>query len=574
MADNKPSTQSVEKVHSLIENSELFVLDSSALMFMADDRLLQWLAKSVSSGGKKVAVCKEFYRCYSIVAASENAKQKDIARKTKAFIGTLKEKKALVNDSNFKTADDLVNALNRNPKVAFIVGEHSEAAEALCACIGAAANVLAVTCEGKIYCCAAKEFAAKKTLTVNNDPGNSKKITLREIPSENSCVKTSDGELFILGKRISKGAEGTVYFTDNPKYVCKIYHKGQMTVQRCRKLKLFEERPVEYEGICWPEKTVYDSNGMPAGYIMKKASGKTLSSVFDGDEELLANFPAWKRSDLVATAIKILEKIRYLHLLGVIVGDIRMQNIMIDASGNVHLIDMDSCQINDFPCPFGDEDYTPPENQSKLFSDFLRSYENEKFSCAVLTFCILFLGMHPYSQKNGAETMAEEIAARSFPYPQKNDGESPLAPAGGYDLIWNHLPQPLCSMFYGAFKEDNRPSLTALLLLLDSYKKYLTENCDEGDPLQLISYYGYSAPEIQPATKPQPQPEAVPTAKPAKKEKHPLRVIMMILALLIFFCLALYIFTYAGLYIANGSAELTEPAVFIYETIISLTGGQ
>ena len=80
MANSKKSTESVEKVYSLFDKTELFVLDFSALMFMADDRLLRWLAGSVSSGGKKVAVCKEFYRCYSIVAASENEKQKEIKR--------------------------------------------------------------------------------------------------------------------------------------------------------------------------------------------------------------------------------------------------------------------------------------------------------------------------------------------------------------------------------------------------------------------------------------------------------------------------------------------------------------
>ena len=570
MANSKKSTESVEKVYSLFDKTELFVLDFSALMFMADDRLLRWLAGSVSSGGKKVAVCKEFYRCYSIVAASENEKQKEIAKNARNFVSNIKKQGALVNDSRFRTSDALAKGLHANPSVTFIVGEFSEAAEEICSYPDSKANVFAVTYESKFYCASAREFAEKRNQGINSNPGNTKIIPINSIPGEGDAVRTRQGELFFLTKRVSKGAEGTVFFTDSEKYVCKIYHKGQMSVMRCEKLKLFEERPVEYEGICWPEKTVYTSDGLPVGYIMRKASGKTVSSVFDGDEEVLANFPEWKRSDLIAVAIRILERIRYLHLLGVIAGDIRPQNIMIDKDGTVHLIDMDSCQINDYPCPCGDEDYTPPENQSKPFASFLRTYENEKFSCAVLAFNILFLGMHPYARKNGAETMAEEIAARAFPYPKQNIGESPEAPVGGYDLIWNHLPQPLCEMFYEAFKEGNRPSLSALLLMLDSYKNYLEENCTAADALEQVSFYGYSEPVqeppvIQAVTQPQVQVPFQPQA--AKKKNKVLPVILTVIALVLFFFAAIYFFACIDYYSANESFDFIQPIISLIEKI-------
>lgn len=574
MNNNKSGKTSVEKVYSVFEQTELFVLDFSALMFMADDRLLQWLAESVSKGGKKVAVCKEFYRCYSIVAKSGNAKQKEIARNARKFVGEIKKQGALVNDSKFRTNDALARGLHANPRVTFIVGELSEAAEAICSYPDSRANIFAVTYEGKFYCASSADFRERRMNEVNADPDNSKVIRINIIPDTGDAVKTNQGELFVLKKRLSKGAEGTVFLTDNNKYVCKIYNKGQMTVMRCRKLKLFEERLVEYEGICWPEKTVYNSDGLPVGYIMKKVKGKTVSSVFDGDEEVLANFPSWKRSDLIEVATGILERIRYLHLLGVIVGDIRPKNIIIAPDGAVSLIDMDSCQINDFPCPCGDEDFTPPENQGKPFSSFLRTYENEKFSCAVMVFEILFLGVHPYARKNGAETMAEEIASRSFPYPKQNGGESPDAPDGGYGMIWNHLPRPLCEMFYGVFKEDKRPGLTEWLMMLDSYKEYLDGNCKDDDPLQRVSYYGYEA--VQTAAEKVPavinETETAVEQK-TKKKNNLLFITASILIFILLFIATVYVFLCIDYYCTNGDIDLILPITDFINKIKLLSGG-
>ena len=55
-------------------------------------------------------------------------------------------------------------------------------------------------------------------------------------------VKTADGSMsFELVKRLSGGAEGMVFLTDQRNIVAKIYHKGVITPLRWAKLKKLSE---------------------------------------------------------------------------------------------------------------------------------------------------------------------------------------------------------------------------------------------------------------------------------------------------------------------------------------------
>ncbi len=463
----------VERVYSFLEKADLFVWDFSILMTMDNIQLINWLANMAIKNKKKILVSEEFYRCYSIVVKSSSAEQREIAQNTKSLLTLMKKHSALVSNSTYKTTASLVKALHTNPKVAFLISSNSEAAELLVTSDATQAMILAITQEGKLSCCDRNKLATLINTEVNNDPKNKYVLSIENHPKTGSSVKTADGKVFELQKEISSGAEGTVYLTDDNGYVCKVFHEKQLSVLRCKKLKFFENRQVRYDGICWPEKIVYTQEGKPVGYIMQRAYGKEMSKIFDGEESILENFPDWTRVDLVDLSIKILEKFIYLHLLGIKVGDIRPQNIVIGNDGSVYLIDMDSCQIEDYPCPFGDEDFTPAENQGKTFDSFLRTYRNERFSIFVLIFTVLFLGAHPYAQKNGADTIAEEIYSHAFPYPLNHTDKCPKAPVGGYDLIWNVTPQNICTLFFDCFRRDERADIIELLMQLDAYRNEL-----------------------------------------------------------------------------------------------------
>ena len=183
-----------------------------------------------------------------------------------------------------------------------------------------------------------------------------------------------------------------------------------------------------------------------------------------------------------------MQKIQYLHLFGILIGDLRLKNIVVDSFGNPCLVDIDSCQIENLPCPIGYPDFTPPELQHIEFKKVLRTYENEDFSCAVLLFKLLFCGIHPYDQRNGAETIEEEISDRSFPYPQNIQGDFTKIPWGGYEEMWRHTPHQMQTFLYDIFKNSIRYSLQEMILMLKTYNAFLDLKKAERPLLNQISF--------------------------------------------------------------------------------------
>ena len=268
-------------------------------------------------------------------------------------------------------------------------------------------------------------------------------------------VYTETGSGITLAEKINTGAEGIVFRTGDPDSVAKIYHKGVLTPLRWLKLLRMTKVGIRAHGICWPTALLYNRNKEPVGYLMPMAEGYTLGSVFDGPDAMAERFPAWDRGSVVQAACQVFEKIVYLHLHGILIGDIQLKNIMIQNPAQVYLIDMDSVQLEDLPCPVGTEEYTPPELWDKSFPSFLRNSLHEDYSCGILAFVMLFCGQHPYNQRLGHETLRDEIALRSFPYSNSAESNASI-PAGGYDKIWQYTPVHLRQMFIQAFSEGRR----------------------------------------------------------------------------------------------------------------------
>ncbi len=264
-------------------------------------------------------------------------------------------------------------------------------------------------------------------------------------------ITTGDGRRLTLEKRVSAGAEGMVFTTDDPRIVAKIYHKGIITPLRWKKLQTQVQMGINSFGICWPKDLLFYKN-IPVGYTMIMGKGRTLGNVFDGPDALLNSFPECTRLDIVTTLADLLEKYIYLHMFGIVAGDIQMKNALIYSSNSIYLIDMDSVQVGNLPCPVGTEEFTDPRLWGKNFSGFLRSLRDEDYSIAMLVFSILFCGLHPYATRNGAETLREEITGKNFPY-SLDSSDTDHIPKGGYDHIWEYLPDRLRVMLFETFHE-------------------------------------------------------------------------------------------------------------------------
>lgn len=285
-------------------------------------------------------------------------------------------------------------------------------------------------------------------------------------------VVTGRKQNITLTKRISSGAEGMVFNTDSPKVVAKIYHKGVITPLRWSKLKQMVSLGINSIGICWPQDLIYYRD-VPVGYTMNLGKGRTLGNVFDGPDAITESFPEWTRIDVVNTLVDLIEKYLYLHMHDIIAGDIQMKNALLYSSNSVYLIDMDSAQVGNLPCPVGTEEFTDPELWGKNFAGFLRQLKDEDYSIAMLVFSILFCGLHPYATRMGADTLREEIIEKNFPYLLDNSSDEHI-PKGGYNYIWEYLPAKIREMLYGVFKEGKKYEALVWYEAVVAYKDALS----------------------------------------------------------------------------------------------------
>ncbi len=311
-------------------------------------------------------------------------------------------------------------------------------------------------------------------------------------------VFTADGKPVYLAEKISTGAEGLVFKTNDPNTVAKVYHRGVMTPLRWMKLMRMTRLGLSGKGICWPSELLYNSNHEPVGFIMPRAEGTTLGSVFDGQDAMTDKFPEWDRSAVVMAAQQVFEKIVFLHLHGILIGDIQLKNAMIKNPEQVYLIDMDSVQLEDLPCPVGTEEFTPPELWDKSFQSFLRTPLHEDYSCGILAFAMIFCGQHPYNQRQGHETLREEIAAKAFPYDLSNLDNSAV-PLGGYEMIWRALPEHFRKLLHGAFSEGRRYETITWYKEISSYLDDLRcHRLGDENSYSLFPYYARKQKDVTP----------------------------------------------------------------------------
>jgi serine/threonine protein kinase len=274
------------------------------------------------------------------------------------------------------------------------------------------------------------------------------------------------GQLFTLGSQLGSGGEGFVFELLSDDRVAKIYKCNRLTENKIKKLKLMASRAVARSGICWPQELVYTKDNVPVGYVMQRARGYPLQKSVFVKALLSQRFPNWKRENLVKVCVSFLEKVEYLHSLNVLVGDINPMNLLVGGDGSdVFIVDMDSFQVEGFPCPVGTVNFSPPRLQKKDFSSLLRTQEDELFAVATMLFMILVPGKPPYSQQGG-ESPEKNIVEANFPYAFGDDHKGRNVSAGPWRYIWSHLPFKLKQLFHNAFRERQNVQISDWLVAL------------------------------------------------------------------------------------------------------------
>ena len=319
-----------------------------------------------------------------------------------------------------------------------------------------------------------------------------------ELPSLNDHLTSSNKREIKLTAILSeKGGEGVIYFTNIKGYVCKIYRKETLTAHKYEKLELLISKPLDDPRIAYPKELVF-FRGKFVGYIMPQVAGHFVGDFMYG--KLSVNkFKNWSRLNLIELCISILSLVCKTHEHGMLIGDVNRGNFMVESPTKVYMVDVDSSQVEKYPCPVGVEEFTPPEiiDGEHSYKEFFRTYENEYYSLSVLIFMILMLGAATTTQLLGRSSMSkiQKIKAQDFGFTLDEEDckkrQNPINFA-----IWSRFPSYIKEAFYQTFhkrgknnKPKDRLSPQKWLELLKSYRYHFTSGKflnDDSDFHQLI----------------------------------------------------------------------------------------
>lgn len=191
-----------------------------------------------------------------------------------------------------------------------------------------------------------------------------------------------------LSKEIARGGEGMII--DNGPEVVKLYLPGIKPITEVKFKDLAELRSNIF---IKPEKLVYDIKGKILGFTMSKVPSDhfPILSLFNKTFCIREGITDKVKGNI---AEKLIDAMKFAHSKGIVIGDYNPYNILVNDSGSVFLIDVDSYQ-------------TPNVPHSGLLFDEIRDYlfngtvsvKSDYFSLGVIIFNLLTF-VHPFKGIN------------------------------------------------------------------------------------------------------------------------------------------------------------------------------
>ncbi len=252
------------------------------------------------------------------------------------------------------------------------------------------------------------------------------------------------GYLKLFKDNVQSGGEGTIYKTYNG-MLAKVYFKEHLSYINYKKLQYMMNMDVYNPYINWPKDLIYqDSNYI--GYVMDEVvDAKSL------DFLRIEGFEGYSELNRYEISLEFLKQVYYLHQKNIVIGDLKLDNILIKYPNQVYLIDVGSYQVKDYPCTVYHPEYTKKMYTEEDLRKYLRSPEDEYYAINKIIFEIL-VGKKPNYDRNNTEIAFDN---QEFHYPLivgKIDKNTPV------DLKrWSIMTQKMREMFYFYFK-DNKVS--------------------------------------------------------------------------------------------------------------------
>ncbi len=238
------------------------------------------------------------------------------------------------------------------------------------------------------------------------------------------------GRSIVLDKKLASSGEGTVWTTNFPGFLAKLYHTP--TPDRIEKLRVMIAHPPQnpmrhhhHVTFAWPQDLLQNAQGQCLGFLMPEiVDGVKLSLIYNAK---LRNrkAPRFNWYYLHTAALNFALSLKSLHDEGYVVGDIKPQNLLVNSRALISVIDADSFQVRDpktktlYRCPVGSEGFTPVELLGKELSTLDQTEIHDRFRLGVMVFMLLF-GDQPFKGKwigrGESPQPAELIRQGDWPY--------------------------------------------------------------------------------------------------------------------------------------------------------------
>jgi len=267
------------------------------------------------------------------------------------------------------------------------------------------------------------------------------------------------GHLRIVPEPLHNGYEGYLYQTYQH-LIVKVYRPDHIKYTNFKKISRMLEMDFFNPFINWPKDLVYVGNDF-AGYVMEEIKGAvTLESLrIDG-------FSKYSIVDRYRLCYNLVKNIDYLHQKNILFGDVKLDNILIRNPSEVFLVDMGSCQIDDYACGVFHPDYTIRIYSPEELKMQLRMRDDEYYPVNKILFEVL-VGKNPNYNRHSA--MVDNDNKFQFYYPL--DVRSLSIQVAPYDMqLWMAMSPRIREMFYYYFKEGK---ITPLPEWIDELQRYI-----------------------------------------------------------------------------------------------------
>ena len=254
----------------------------------------------------------------------------------------------------------------------------------------------------------------------------------------------SKGQNIILEARIASSGEGEVWKTDcydlnGKRQLAKIYHQNTLTRDRIIKLKLLTKNPPAdpnanqgHISFAWPQSLLFNNQNSAVGFLMPeipKADNLVRYCSPKLRKKNRLNINWYFLHTVTLNIASIIQAIHQYRPYEYVLGDIKLENILVNKQALPSIIDVDSFQVENpqnseiYHCLVGSEGFTPPELFGQNFSQIIQSPEQDYFRLGVVIYYLLF-GEHPFQgiwKGQGEIPDKNQLVRQGFwPYAPKN----------------------------------------------------------------------------------------------------------------------------------------------------------